>query len=226
MDDASKYGYAVIALSDCVLQCIDKLDRESSRAAQMALKHMDLDRGHDVLVEAYASFESRIAAQDLLMVYKSPIIKMYRRKLLTELYSCLESSMAGSPTFRTSELLKMADNLSPSFKAGKFPFHANDVPFDATGIGLGISNAYLIGGVVGLIERMNERKSDFYRAMDTLNNFLSEQGLNKSSDRIYIDGKTFSGQELCEQLRSFYVFKHSQGKQRRAHLIRTITGLG
>ncbi|KAK3267198.1 hypothetical protein CYMTET_24236 [Cymbomonas tetramitiformis] len=160
-----------------------KLDRESSRAAQMALKHMDLDRGHDVLVEAYASFESRIAAQDLLMVYKSPIIKMYRRKvndppfkgtakacpllddvrqlrpgklrtswrqgglvrvagegpglqLLTELYSCLESSMAGSPTFRTSELLKMADNLSPSFKAGKFPFHANDVPFDATGIGV------------------------------------------------------------------------------------------
>jgi hypothetical protein len=42
----------------------------------------------------------------------------------------------------------------------------------------GIANAYLIGGVVSLLERMNERKSEFYRAMDILNEFLKERGLS------------------------------------------------
>lgn len=52
------------------------------------------------------------------------------------------------------------------------------VAFIVACLSAGIANAYLIGGVVSLLERMNERKSEFYRAMDILNEFLKERDLS------------------------------------------------
>ena len=50
----------------------------------------------------------------------------------------------------------------------------------------GIGNAYLIGGVVSLLERMNERNSNFYRTMDILNGFLSERAVDKVIWRLVL----------------------------------------
>ncbi|KAK3283702.1 hypothetical protein CYMTET_8615 [Cymbomonas tetramitiformis] len=77
---------------------------------------------------------------------------------------------------------------------------------------LGIAKAYLIGGVVGALESLNERKAGFYRAMDTLNSFLREQGLDKSTQVVTVDDRELNGMDLCERLRTYYIFKHSQGE--------------
>lgn len=77
---------------------------------------------------------------------------------------------------------------------------------------LGIAKAYLIGGVVGALESLNERKAGFYRAMDTLNSFLREQGLDKSTQVVTVDDREINGMDLCERLRTYYIFKHSQGE--------------
>eukprot|EP00939_MAST-03C_sp_MAST-3C-sp1_P000227 g227.t1 len=74
----------------------------------------------------------------------------------------------------------------------------------------GIMNAFLVGGVVSMMERMHEKGKKFYKNMDTLNNFIQAKRMNQA----YITlpgGETLRGQEFCERLRQFYIFQHRHG---------------
>eukprot|EP00854_Cymbomonas_tetramitiformis_P017571 gene17571-20923_t len=75
----------------------------------------------------------------------------------------------------------------------------------------GVMNAYLIGGVVNLMDRFTERSTKFYRTMDSLNSFLKERNV-MDDDVVEIDElDSMTGSDLCEKLRSYYIFKFKAG---------------
>jgi hypothetical protein len=62
----------------------------------------------------------------------------------------------------------------------------------------GFVNAYLVGGMVSAISAVNARNQGFYASMDNLNRILREKHL------------TARNPELCERLRLYYIFRHSE----------------
>jgi len=60
-------------------------------------------------------------------------------------------------------------------------------------------NAMIIGGVVGILDSLNQRKQQFYESMDNLNSFLREKRL-KATDP-----------GLCTRLRQYYLFREYHG---------------
>ncbi|KAK3287641.1 hypothetical protein CYMTET_4865 [Cymbomonas tetramitiformis] len=98
------------------------------------------------------------------------------------------------------------------FGSAPLLFGADEVFLYILGMVLcGVMNAYLIGGVVSMLERIKEHTSEFHRTMDTLNSFLVDRRV-MDDKCVVIDDKAFSGQDICEKLRSYYIFKFKQGK--------------
>lgn len=74
----------------------------------------------------------------------------------------------------------------------------------------GIMNAFLIAGVVSMLERMHERRIEFYSIMDTVNSFIKEKKL----DHIKVsmpDSSTMDGAEFSERLRRYYIYSSNEG---------------
>lgn len=73
-----------------------------------------------------------------------------------------------------------------------------------------VCQAFLIGGVVSLLHRFNEKSVAFQRIMDVLNSFISEKKLMYSSVKLP-NGEEMDGADFCERIRSYYIFRHNQG---------------
>ena len=74
----------------------------------------------------------------------------------------------------------------------------------------GVMNAFLIGGVVSMLERMHERRVEFYQMMDTVNGFIKEKNL----DHIKVpmpDGTPMNGRDFGERLRRYYIYRQREG---------------
>jgi len=74
----------------------------------------------------------------------------------------------------------------------------------------GIMNAFLIGGVVSMLERMHERRIEFYGMMDTVNSFIKEKKLNFIKVKMP-DASEMDGNEFSERLRRYYIYRQNEG---------------
>ena len=74
----------------------------------------------------------------------------------------------------------------------------------------GIMNAFLIGGVVSMLERMHERRIEFYGMMDTVNSFIKEKKLNFIKVKMP-DASEMDGNEFSERLRRYYIYRQREG---------------
>lgn len=74
-----------------------------------------------------------------------------------------------------------------------------------------VANAAIIGGVVAIVDEMNEASREFYSNLNVLNVFLKREDVYNRVMKWRND--EVPGPEFCRRLRSFYLFKFSHSKQ-------------
>ena len=74
-----------------------------------------------------------------------------------------------------------------------------------------VANAAIIGGVVAIVDEMNEASREFYSNLNVLNVFLKREDVYNRIMKWRQD--EVAGPEFCRRLRAFYLFKFSNSKQ-------------
>ena len=74
-----------------------------------------------------------------------------------------------------------------------------------------IANAAIIGGVMTIVDEMNEASREFYSNLNVLNVFLKREDVYNRVMKWRKDD--VPGPEFCRRIRSFYLYKYANSKQ-------------
>ena len=74
-----------------------------------------------------------------------------------------------------------------------------------------IANAAIIGGVMTIVDEMNEASREFYSNLNVLNVFLKREDVYNRVMKWRKD--EVPGPEFCRRIRSFYLYKYANSKQ-------------
>lgn len=75
-----------------------------------------------------------------------------------------------------------------------------------------IANAAIIGGVMTIVDEMNEASREFYSNLNVLNVFLKREDVYNRVMK-WRKEDALPGPEFCRRIRSFYLFKYANSKQ-------------